>query len=174
MEQMTENQPGRPLWAPWRVEFIRSEKSGACFLCGNETARPGIPEEDLIVRRGRRCFMILNRYPYNSGHLLVAPYRHVGDIALLGQEELHELMDLAVAARVVLDKVMKPAAFNIGFNLGAAAGAGVADHLHMHIVPRWNGDTNFMPVLADTRCVPEALTDTARLIRAGFDGVDAP
>ena len=155
----------RPLWAPWRMSFIRSKKEPGCFLCDNKEARNDSPEEELIVARYKYTFVILNRYPYNSGHLLIAPYRHIGDIALLEPEELHEVMDVCVKAKTVLHKVMHPEAYNIGFNLGAAAGAGVADHLHMHIVPRWCGDNNFMPVIGDIRVVPEALRDTAELLR---------
>lgn len=108
---------------------------------------------------------MLNRYPYNTGHLLAAPYRHVGDLALLTREERTELLDLCATAEEALRRAMAPEAFNIGCNIGKAAGAGVADHLHMHIVPRWNGDNNFMPVLADIRCVPEALEATAELLK---------
>ena len=108
---------------------------------------------------------MLNRYPYNTGHLLAAPYRHVADLAQLTREERLELLDLCAAAEETLRRAMAPEAFNIGCNIGKAAGAGVADHLHMHIVPRWNGDNNFMPVLADIRCVPEALEVTAELLR---------
>ncbi|OQA82692.1 MAG: AP-4-A phosphorylase [Lentisphaerae bacterium ADurb.Bin242] len=158
----------RPLWAPWRIEFIRSEKESGCFLCDNHKEGNSPLEDELIVARYSLCFVILNRYPYNSGHLLVAPYRHVGDIALLEKEELYQVMDVCVDAKNVLQKLMSPAAYNIGFNLGAAAGAGVAEHLHMHIVPRWNGDTNFMSVLSDTRVVPEALVKTAELIRGAW------
>ena len=154
----------RPLWAPWRIEFIRAPKDAGCFLCGNLS--PGYkPEEPWIVHRGEHCFVMLNRYPYNMGHLLIVPYRHVGDLALLTAEERAELMTLCVRGELTLRRAMKPDAFNIGFNIGSAAGAGVADHLHMHIVPRWNGDNNFMPVLADIRCVPEALEKTAELLR---------
>ncbi len=155
----------RPLWAPWRISFIRSEKTPGCFLCNNREIRPDSPEEELIVARYAHCFVILNRYPYNSGHLLVAPFRHVGDISGLAPEELHEIMDVCVKAKDTLQKVMHPQAYNIGFNLGVAAGAGVADHLHLHIVPRWTGDNNFMPVIGDVRVVPEALRDTADLLR---------
>ncbi len=154
----------RPLWAPWRIEFIRKEKDGECFLCGNEQDVGG-ENEELIIHRAASCFVILNRYPYNSGHLLIAPYRHIGDISSLTLDERHELMDVCVQIKEVLQQLFKPDAFNIGFNLGAAAGAGVADHLHLHVVPRWSGDTNFMPVISDTRCVPEALTATAKLVR---------
>ncbi len=155
----------RPLWAPWRMEFIRGEKECRCFLCGNREPDPARPEEEIIVRRGRLVFVILNRYPYNAGHLLVAPYRHVGDLAELTEEERHELIDTTAEAKQVLDRLLHPDACNAGLNLGKAAGAGVADHLHMHLVPRWVGDTNFMPVIADVRCVPEALTETAKFLR---------
>lgn len=154
----------RPLWAPWRIEFIRGEKEDRCFLCsGREPA--DTPEESLMIHRAAHSFVIANRFPYNSGHLLIAPYRHAARLSELEPAERAELMELAAKAESVLDAVMKPAAYNVGFNLGAAAGAGVADHLHLHIVPRWVGDTNFMPVLADTRCVPEAIENTAALIR---------
>lgn len=154
----------RPLWAPWRIEFIRGVKADRCFLCNNEVPHDS-REELLIVGRGTTAFVMLNRFPYNSGHLLVAPYRHVGKLGELTREERSELMELATHAEEILTDLMRPEAFNVGFNLGKAAGAGLAEHLHMHIVPRWNGDTNFMPVLADTRCVPEALESTAELIR---------
>ena len=161
----------RPLWAPWRIKFIRSPKENRCFMCDNQTPRENSLEEPLIVARGKYVFAILNRYPYNSGHLLIAPYRHEGDIAKLSQEELHELMDFAVQAKKVMEKTLAPEAYNVGFNLGKPAGAGVAEHLHMHIVPRWTGDTNFMPVLADIHCVPEALEETAKLLRDNWDTV---
>ncbi len=161
---MSEN---RPLWAPWRMEFIREPKGSRCFLCGNEAPHHE-PEEPLIVHRGKTAFVMLNRYPYNSGHLLVVPYRHIDRLSRLSAEERAELMELAARCETVLTEVLQPAAFNVGFNLGAAAGAGVADHLHMHIVPRWVGDTNFMPVLANTRCIPEAIEATAELLRKHF------
>ncbi len=155
---------GRPLWAPWRIDFIRSQKDNRCFLCGKKDDFNS-PEENHVIFRGKTVFVILNRYPYNSGHLMVVPYRHIGDIAELSAEERIELMDLTIKAKEVLKKVMNPEGFNIGFNLGLPAGAGVADHIHQHIVPRWNGDTNFMPVLGNTRVVPEALDATAELLR---------
>ncbi len=159
----------RPLWAPWRIEFIRGEEEDSCFLCDNEQYNPRSGEENLIIYRGKNCFVMINRFPYNSGHMLISPYRHVGDLADLTAEERHELMDLCVDCKKVLQTAMAPDAFNAGFNLGAAAGAGIADHLHMHIVPRWGGDTNFMPVLADTRCVPEAIEKTAELLRSAWE-----
>ncbi|MDR0932448.1 MAG: HIT domain-containing protein [Victivallales bacterium] len=158
----------RPLWAPWRIEFIRKERSNECFLCGNETPSDK-PENVLVIHRGKTVFAMLNRYPYNMGHLLVVPYRHIADLPLLSKEELSELWDLCVKCESVLRRALNPAGFNIGFNIGDAAGAGVADHLHMHIVPRWNGDNNFMPVLADIRCVPEALESTAKLLREKWE-----
>ena len=158
----------RPLWAPWRIDFIRSEKKTDCFLCDNYTQDPTSNEEELIVFRGNKCFIILNRYPYNSGHLLIAPYRHIGDIVDLDSAELHEIMDLTVLAKQVLTNILHPDAFNAGLNLGVAAGAGVADHVHMHIVPRWNGDTNFMSVIDNVRVVPEALKATAEMLRPVF------
>lgn len=161
----------RPLWAPWRIEFISGEKEKRCFLCDNEQYDLNSEEEALIIYRGKTCFVIINRFPYNSGHMMVSPYRHVGDIEKLTLEERHELMDLSVDCKKVLEAAMHPDAFNIGFNLGHAAGAGLAEHLHMHIVPRWNGDTNFMPVLADTRCVPEAIEKTAEILRNTWEKV---
>jgi ATP adenylyltransferase len=158
----------RPLWAPWRIAFIRGKKDKHCFMCGQKSPAETTPEEELIVHRGEHAFVILNRFPYNSGHLLVAPYRHIGDISELTAAERVEVMDLCVKSKEVLDKVMKPAGFNVGFNLGVAAGAGIADHIHLHIVPRWNGDCNFMPAIGDVRVVPEALVDTAALIRAAW------
>lgn len=157
-------EPAPPLWAPWRMDFIQSPRDSVCFLCHNEIPSTR-DEESLIVKRMEYSFLMLNRYPYNCGHLLAAPYRHEGDLAALTTGELHELMDACVLAKQALARLMSPHAYNIGFNLGAAAGAGVAEHLHMHIVPRWNGDTNFMPVIADTRVIPMALEKTAALFR---------
>jgi ATP adenylyltransferase len=158
----------RPLWAPWRIDFIRGEKEERCFLCDNQVHDENSPETPLIIHRGKFCFVIVNRFPYNSGHLMVAPYRHIGDLSEMTQEERYEMMDLCVKAKETLQRLMYPDAFNVGFNLGSAAGAGIADHIHMHIVPRWTGDTNFMPVISNTRCVPEAIEETARLIRENW------
>ncbi len=158
-----------PLWAPWRIEFIRKQKKADCFLCGKKD-NSSSPDEELLIHRGRTCFVIMNRYPYNSGHLMVAPYRHVGDLPDLDVEELHELMDLLVKSQKTLHTIMRPDGFNAGLNLGAAAGAGVRDHVHFHLVPRWTGDTNFMPVIGDLRVVPEALLETAALIRKNWNG----
>ncbi|OGV49901.1 MAG: HIT family hydrolase [Lentisphaerae bacterium GWF2_52_8] len=158
----------RPLWAPWRIEFIRSKKDGCCFLCDKRRPDSESREEELVIFRGKTVFVILNRYPYNSGHLMIAPYRHIGDISELGVAERRELMDITIESKELLSKLMRPEGFNVGFNLGLAGGAGVADHIHMHVVPRWQGDTNFMPVLCDTRIVPESLVETARLLRSAW------
>ncbi len=159
----------RPLWAPWRIEFITSPKSKRCFLC-SRNRRFGEGEEALIIAKGKYAFAILNRYPYNSGHLMIAPYAHVCNLTLLDTDAYHELMDMSLHAQKVMMAAMKPGGFNIGFNIGAAAGAGLEDHVHMHIVPRWAGDTNFMPVLGDTRVVPQSLEETAAYLRSAWGG----
>lgn len=162
-----EDSNNRNLWAPWRIEFIRSEKSGLCFLCGKDRDSSS-SDEELIVARGKSAFVILNRYPYNSGHLLVAPYRHLAKLSSLNEAEMSEIFAFLARSEAVLDALMKPDGFNAGLNLGAAAGAGVKDHIHFHMVPRWSGDTNFMPVIADSRVVPEALLKTAELVKRAW------
>ncbi len=157
----------RPLWAPWRIEYIRGPHSGQCFFC-EKAAAPGADEANHVIGRGKQCFALLNDFPYNSGHLMIAPYRHVGDLDALRPGELAELFRLAVLCERVLKSVMNPEGFNFGFNIGGAAGAGVRDHIHGHMVPRWVGDTNFMPVLGNTRVVPEALDETARVLREAW------
>lgn len=156
---------GRPLWAPWRMAFIGGPKRDGCFLCEKGAPEAAGDPANLIVARGATAYVLLNAYPYNSGHLLIAPYRHVADLTDLTPEELAELMDLTVKAEKAMVRAMRPQGFNFGFNLGAAAGAGVPGHVHGHLVPRWVGDTNFMPVLGNTRVVPQALEDTADLLR---------
>ena len=158
----------RPLWAPWRIEFIRSPKAGKCFLC-NKKDEKSSPDEELVIFRGAFNFVILNRFPYNSGHLMISPYRHIADLSALEKEELHEIMDLIVRSQKALQKAMFPEGFNAGINLGAAAGAGIKDHLHFHVVPRWVGDTNFMPVIGDIRVVPETLVNIAELLRKTWE-----
>ena len=162
------NSTNRPLWAPWRIEFIRSDKDDGCFLCIGDEDSAG-DRERLVVARGEFNFAILNRYPYNSGHLMISPYRHIGDISVMTPAERSEMMEFAVKAKETLSSALNPDGFNIGFNLGSAAGAGVEDHIHMHIVPRWNGDTNFMPVLAGIHVVPESLNDTFEIIREAWE-----
>ena len=152
------------LWAPWRLEYIQSaDEQDGCVFC---RARDADDVEALVVQRGRDAFVVLNKYPYASGHLMVAPYRHEGEFGDLTSEEAAEIHRLASAGLGALAQTMRPQGFNLGWNLGRIAGAGVADHVHLHVVPRWAGDTNFMPVLADVKVLPEALEDT-RLKLAG-------
>ena len=148
------------LWAPWRLEYIESADAAAgCIFCA---ALAGDGEDSLVVHRGRRAFALLNRFPYASGHFMIAPTRHVGDFGELDEAEVLEVHRLASAGIGALRELYSPQAFNLGWNLGRAAGAGVVDHVHLHVVPRWAGDTNFMPVLADVRVLPEHLRDTRR------------
>lgn len=154
-----------PIWAPWRIDYIRSPKGGACFLCGLERPPPAGSADDLVIVRGKTCCVIMNRYPYNSGHLMIVPYRHFAELTALSSTERKELTELTILGKELLDAAMQPEGYNLGMNLGAAAGAGLEDHLHQHLVPRWKGDTNFMAVLGDARVVPEALAATAALLR---------
>lgn len=148
------------IWAPWRADYITAPKNDVCIFCSDSREHDG-----LILTKGRLCFAVMNRFPYTTGHCMVVPFRHVGDIIELGQEELAEIMAMAQAIVRAARAAMKPDGFNIGFNLGSVAGAGVADHLHMHIVPRWKGDTNFMPVLADVHIISEHIEKTRDKIK---------
>jgi ATP adenylyltransferase len=146
------------IWAPWRMEYIAAEKPQGCILCEK-------PKEDrdalnYILYRGKWNFVILNSYPYNPGHLMVAPYRHAGSLEELSEEELREHFDIVRKANKMLREAFCPHGFNIGINIGKAAGAGIEGHVHTHIVPRWEGDTNFMPVISNTRILPESLAST--------------
>jgi len=161
----------QPLWAPWRMAFIEGPLPAGCFLCDAARADPSRDADHLVVAREPNAFAILNRYPYNSGHLMVAPYEHTGDLAHLAPEIAAAITSLCQRALVVLQAVLEPEGYNLGFNLGRVAGAGVVDHLHQHVVPRWNGDTNYMPVLAEVKVLPEHIQATYAKIRAGFDRV---
>jgi len=152
------------LWAPWRIAYIEVAREPGCFLC--QKPAQGDDEQALILHRGRYNFMILNLFPYNPGHLLVAPYQHTADLNDLGRDEAQEHFEMVKKALELLKETMGPEGFNIGLNLGGVGGAGVTEHLHTHIVPRWQGDTNFMPVLCDTKVIPEALVDTYRKLKA--------
>ncbi|MCX8205432.1 MAG: HIT domain-containing protein [Candidatus Nezhaarchaeota archaeon] len=148
------------LWAPWRMEYVSnvaSHQSG-CFLCTKPSE--GRDEENLILHRGRACFIILNAYPYNTGHLLIAPYAHKPSLVDLSDEELLDLMKCTSLGLKVLGEAFRPDGFNVGLNLGRCAGAGLEGHVHVHVVPRWIGDTNFMPVIANTKVLPELLSST--------------
>jgi ATP adenylyltransferase len=153
------------------MEYIKAEKPRGCIFCSKP--KQANDRQNLIPYRGSHCFVILNYYPYNNGHLMVVPYRHVGELAKLTAEEQQEMMALIVHSTRALDLALKPQGFNIGFNLGKAAGAGVEDHLHCHIVPRWLGDTNYMPILGHTKVVPDALENTCALLEAAFAQLSA-
>lgn len=142
------------LWAPWRMTYIEKQETGGCIFCD----KPALEDEEgLVVMRGDLAVMMLNKFPYNNGHLLIAPYKHTACLSDLDSDERLEMMNLVEFGTQLLTDIAHPDGFNIGANLGLVAGAGVADHLHFHIVPRWNGDTNFMPVVADVKVLPEAL-----------------
>jgi ATP adenylyltransferase len=148
------------LWAPWRLEYISSaDDQPGCVFCA---AVEGDDEERLVVHRGPRTIVLLNKFPYASGHLMVAPQRHVGEFGELEDEEVLEVHRLASAGIGALAQTYAPQGYNLGWNLGRVAGAGVVDHVHLHVVPRWAGDTNFMPVLADVKVMPEYLEETRR------------
>jgi ATP adenylyltransferase len=150
----------QPLWAPWRGEYVENaDRQEGCVLC-RALAAP--EDESLVVRRAEHAFAVLNRFPYSSGHLMLAPLRHVGGFGELTALEASELHALAAASLEALTRVYAPDGFNIGWNLGRVAGAGVVDHVHEHVVPRWSGDTNFMPVLGDVKVLPEHLQRTRR------------
>lgn len=155
------------LWSPWRMQYLTEERPQGCIFCVKLAENRD--EENLIVWRGERTFLMLNRYPYNPGHLMVIPYLHVPSVEDLPPETLTEMMLLLNRSLAALRRAMSPDAFNIGANLGRVAGAGIADHVHLHVVPRWEGDTNFMPVVADVRVVPEMLADTYRKVRAALE-----
>jgi ATP adenylyltransferase len=151
----------KPLWAPWRLEYIeQADELDRCIFCE--------PEEALLVHRGNHALVVLNKYPYASGHLLVAPHRHLGDFGVLADEEALEVHRLAARGVDALRAEYAPHGHNLGWNLGRVAGAGIEDHVHLHVVPRWNGDTSFMPVLADVKVLPEALERTAERLRPHF------
>ena len=154
------------IWAPWRIEYIQMEKPRGCILCEKPGENNDVP--NYILYRGEKNFVILNSYPYNPGHLLVAPYRHVGNMEELADEELHEHFEIVRRGVKLLKQVFNPGGFNLGINIGAIAGAGIVDHFHTHIVPRWSGDTNFMPVVAEARVLPEALAETYEKLKGKF------
>jgi len=155
------------LWSPWRLPYVsRAGAPTGCIFCealGREA------DDSLLLYRGRTCFVILNLYPYNNGHLMVVPNRHVAALAGAEPGELAELMALTRHAEIALTEAYRPQGLNVGMNLGRPAGAGVADHLHVHVVPRWNGDTNFMSVVGNVRVLPEELAATAARLRPIFE-----
>jgi ATP adenylyltransferase len=154
------------IWAPWRIEYIRAVKPEGCIFC--DLPKEDKDKQNYIIYRGKKNLIMLNSYPYNPGHLLVAPYRHVASLEELTETERNEHFTLVSRCITVLKEVQNPAGFNIGSNLGNVAGAGIADHFHSHIVPRWNGDTNFITAVADIRVVPQALADTYDALAGKF------
>lgn len=151
------------LWSPWRMSYIQSLKEENCAFCHEQAREDGA--DNLILFRGRLVFVILNRYPYTSGHLMTVPYAHFSTLNELDAETRAEMMELANQAMQVLQKVYRPQGFNVGINIGEAAGAGITEHVHLHVVPRWAGDTSFMSSLSQTRVLPETLEDTYRRVK---------
>ncbi len=157
------------IWAPWRLEYVKDaskDSADECIFCAK--AAEGDDRAALIVHRGETCFVILNKYPYTNGHLMVAPFEHVGTIQELAPETTAEMMALAQRSIEILEEGYSPHGYNVGFNQGRVAGAGVEHHIHMHVVPRWGGDTNFMPVLADTRVMPQTLEQSYDALAGNF------
>jgi len=162
------------LWSPWRSQYIESFKEeqsgGKCIFC--ETAGKDISDlNNLLVRKSENIIVVMNLYPYNNGHLMVLPRRHVGSLEEINKEESHELIDELMLAEKVLRKIYTPQGFNIGANLGRAGGAGIEDHIHFHILPRWNGDTNFMPAIGEVKVISQDLVDTKRKLLAGYNDI---
>ena len=158
------------IWTPWRMKYVTGDKEGkGCIFC---TAEEGSDDrENLVFYRGQHVFMILNRYPYTSGHVMCVPYAHQAQLQDLSEETRIELMACTTKTVTVLQQVYEPEGFNIGLNLGAVAGAGVAEHLHIHIVPRWTGDTSFMTAVGETRVLPESLDETYRRVKDAWEAV---
>jgi ATP adenylyltransferase len=156
----------KQLWAPWRLEYVeQADGDGGCVFCGAAAADD---EERLVVHRGEKAFVLLNKFPYSSGHFMVAPYRHAGEFGDLRDDEALEIHRLAERGIAALAETYAPQGYNLGWNLGRIAGAGVVDHVHLHVVPRWAGDTNFMPVLADVKVLPEHLVESRRRLAHAF------
>ena len=156
------------LWAPWRIGYVsKADKEKVCFLCAAVEADDDC--EKLVVRRGTHCFAILNRYPYNNGHVMVAPYAHKADLTDLSDDERAEMMTLVIEIEESLRATMNPHGFNVGINIGVAAGAGVPGHIHTHILPRWTGDTNFISTTSDLKVISRSLEETYKLITGHFE-----
>lgn len=153
-------------WAPWRIAYVRAPKPKGCILCGKPAENRDA--ENYILYRGVKNFVMLNAYPYNPGHVMVAPYRHIASPEEMTKEERHEHFDIVTLCLKALKAEFNPGGFNVGINMGRAAGAGIEDHVHSHILPRWNGDTNFITTIGDVRVVPEALADTYKKLKERF------
>ncbi|XPV77875.1 MAG: HIT family protein [Desulfovibrio sp.] len=157
------------LWAPWRLDYILGPKPDECVFCIPEHRDED--EERLVLARGKHCFVIMNKFPYSNGHLMVCPYRHVSDLGELSAEESYEVMDYVRFCVDILRKAFNPQGVNVGLNLGEAAGAGIAAHLHFQLVPRWNGDASFMAVFGETNVIPEHLLSTYKRLKPLFDEI---
>ena len=158
------------LWSPWRLAYVTgTAKASDCIFCGVDGPSSDLPRHEFVLVRGRLSYVILNLYPYNNGHLMVVPNRHIASFAEATPDELAELMLLLRDSEVALTEAYKPQGINVGVNLGRAAGAGILEHVHIHLVPRWIGDTNFMPVIGNVRVLPEELGDTANRLRPIFE-----
>jgi len=157
------------LWAPWRMSYLTAEREEGCVFCTRPKEDKSFDKDDLVLYRGKYCYVIMNLYPYNNGHCMVVPYQHTGDFTDLNDDEMLELMQLAKMTINVFKKVFNPEGFNTGFNIGKAAGAGIREHIHFHVLPRWVGDTNFMPVLGETRVISEHIHDTYDKLKEAFD-----
>jgi len=164
----------KQLWAPWRMEYIRdaiNNDDKTCFLCKAYSERTN--PESLVVAGFKHTFVVMNKFPYNNGHLMIVPIKHVGSIQELESETRLEMMNIIAIATEILKEKMNAEGFNIGINLGKVAGAGIPDHIHIHIVPRWNGDTNYMPVFSDTKVISQGLKETYEIIKQGFEEVNS-
>ena len=155
------------IWAPWRLRYVTdAAKNDECIFCAKPAA--GEDRENLIVHRGERCFVILNLFPYTNGHLMVAPYEHLAKLQEIDPEVTAEMMALAQTAMLRIEDVYNPEGFNVGINQGRVAGAGVEGHIHLHVVPRWAGDNNYMPIIADTRVMPQSLEESYDALAGSF------
>ncbi len=157
----------KSIWAPWRIEYVLGPKPDECVFCLPEYTSED--KERLVLKRGRNCFVIMNKFPYSPGHLMVTPYRHVQCLTELGAEENRDLMDWIQKCTEILKKVFTPDALNVGLNIGKAAGAGIREHLHFHIVPRWEGDHSFMAVMDETMVIPEHLRQSYEKLAPRFE-----
>ncbi len=166
---MSDKKDRETLWAPWRIEYITGKKEQGCIFC-NRLAKSN-DRDNLILARGKSTFVMMNRYPYNNGHLMVAPIRHEKHITKLTQDEIIEIFSFIQKFTEVSERVMNPHGFNVGINIGKIAGAGVEDHLHVHVVPRWDGDTNFMPVIGEVKVISEHILSTYDKLREVYETI---
>ncbi len=159
------------LYSPWRSQYIENvDNLDGCFLCNAFKSKDD--EKNLVLYRGKKAFIIMNLYPYNAGHVMVCPNEHIGDFTKIDKETLHEISELTQFAVKAIQKALKPDGFNLGYNLGRAAGAGLEDHIHNHIVPRWNGDTNFMPVIGEVKVISQDLKEVDHKIKKAMEGLE--